>query len=77
MIPHIMTEFKIAAAFINSFHSRFVTDKDDWEEMALLMKKKLHTIHEFESRLSKPKRYLKINMSSMDAFQLNDFPKLE
>jgi hypothetical protein len=54
MIPHIMTDFKIAAAFINSFHSRFVTDKDDWEEMALLMKEKLHTRNEFESRLSKP-----------------------
>jgi hypothetical protein len=35
MIPHIMTDFKVAAAFIISFLSRFVTEEDDWEEMAL------------------------------------------
>jgi hypothetical protein len=45
--------------------------------MALFMKEKWHTRNEFENRLSKPKRYLKIQRSSMDAFQLNDFPKLD
>ena len=77
MIPHIMTDFKIAAALIKCFHSRFLTDKSDWEQIALSMKKKLNTRNEFENRLSKPKRFVKKTMSSIDAFELNDFPKLD
>jgi hypothetical protein len=42
MIPHIMIVFKIAAALISCFHSRFMTDKDDWEQIAISMKEKLN-----------------------------------
>ena len=42
MIPHIMIDFKVASALINCFYSRFVTDKEDMEEIAILMKSKLN-----------------------------------
>ncbi|CAF1045047.1 unnamed protein product [Brachionus calyciflorus] len=57
MIPDIIDDYRIAASLINCFFSDKISDKNDWEEKAELMKSKLNTKNNLN-------RYLDIRSSS-------------
>ena len=70
-----MIDFRIAAALINCFHMKYISDKEDGKEIAHLMKKKLNLNNDLKSYLI-IKQFHKKFMVPIDAFEIFDFPKL-
>ncbi|XP_065675501.1 uncharacterized protein LOC136091722 [Hydra vulgaris] len=75
MLPHIMTDVRIAASLINCFHVKYISDKKDGKDIAILMKIKINFKDDLESYILNTKNKSKKHFEPIDALDLNDFPK--
>ena len=61
MLPHILEDFRIAAALVNRFFSRIISDQQDNIELVSVMKRRLH----LENQL---KMFIEVGSSKSDPF---------
>ena len=75
MLTHIIDDFKIAAALLNAFRHFLKTDGEDSEEIALNMLAKVNSKNELVKLINNKDKTS--DFVSIDAIELNDFPKIE
>ena len=76
MINHIMDDFRIAASLINCFHSRFFSDVEHSSEIVKIMKTNLTKPNHLEKFVLNRKAKDMKKYDPIEAFELEDFPKL-
>lgn len=42
-LPHKIDDYRIAGAFINAFHDRLTSDKEDWQQIVVNIKRLVNT----------------------------------
>ena len=72
-LSHIMEDYKIAAAIINCFYTKLISDKKNTIEIAECMKSKLKKSFHLEKYLLEIK---KDNFQMINTTDITDFPKL-
>ena len=76
-LPQIIKDFKIAAALINRFHSRWYSDIGNEKEIVEKMKKKLNKPNNLDKYITNKKYvFKKKEFKEIDSVDINDFPKL-
>ena len=76
-IPHIMDDFKIAAALTNRFSERLVSDEEDWNIITENMLKQFDEPNKVERIVSRYKLNNEDRLNLIDAVEIQDFPKLD
>ena len=77
MLPHIMQDFRIAAAIVNRYYSKKLSDIGNETEIANLMKQRFHTKNNLANYINKHVNLKNNNFEEIEQSQLNDFPKLD
>ena len=70
-----MNDFKIAAALLNFFFTRLISDSKDCVEIANAMKNKIGTKNDLERYLSD--KIFKSSIKKLDSNDLTDFPQID
>lgn len=76
-LPHTIEDYRIAGSLINAFHDRLISDKQDWKQIVVNMKRLVNTENVLKSLYEEEKLKLKSKYDKLDASEVNDFPKLE
>lgn len=76
-MPHTIEDYRIAGSLINAFHDRLISDKQDWKQIVVNMKRLVNTENVLKSLYEEEKLKLKSKYDKLYASEVNDFPKLE
>ena len=76
-LTHTIDDYKIAGALINAFHARLTSDKEDWKQIVINMKRLVSTENALKSLYEEEKLKLKSKYDKLDASDVMDFPKLD
>jgi hypothetical protein len=77
-LPHLIKDYKIAAALINIFYQRLFSDGENSIEMAKSMKAVLNKPNKLERIINKSKLYnITASYEELNPNLINDFSKVE
>jgi hypothetical protein len=76
-LPHTHEDYRIAAALINRFFKRLISDQNGDEEIVKNMKNKLNTHNELQTIVENNQLKSKAKFIKLDSTQIIDFPKLD
>jgi len=76
-LPHTHEDYRIAAALINKFFKRLISDQNGDKEIIKTMKSKLNIPNELQKIVENNKLKSKTKFIKLDSTQIIDFPKLD
>lgn len=75
-LTHILQDFRIAAALVNKFFQRLISDKDNGNEIATRMKDKCNEFNELQQEVKRKGLHKKSLFEDIDVKSFKEFPKL-
>ena len=78
MLHHIIDDYRIAAAYLNSFGARVLSDKNGYKDIANRMKLRSELNIELEKYIKNKKyTFIKSKFKQVDVIDTDDFPKYD
>jgi len=76
-IPHLMDDFRIAAALINRFYPRIESDAGDVDEIATAMLAKVNEPNKLQLLVDSMRlNYKRVSFINLTEFEMDDFPEI-
>lgn len=76
-LPHSKVDYEIAAALINKYFSRMISDKIDGEQIVSIMKSRKNRVNTLMKVVEDHDLFKNSQFKKLDAVDINDFPQLD